>query len=262
MQQGLFQFEGRQAGLSGRMEGLTIEIASLAGNRYRGLLDARKATLELSDAEPILCSLNLRFRLDPARGVVLEESRVAGGFGELTLSGSVEDLKHPLVRIRGSASVHIAEVERLFRFGARVRRRGAARGSWRVPAAGGFRFAGRLSSPRSTRRRFLRAWRPSWSRPPQRWSPTRAGALPGEAQATGALRIEGWRRRTEGDAHEPLGREGRSLGRAVLRRHPPSGHGPSGTLALSVALHWAEGGIERASGGGIDRDRASPPRPW
>ena len=42
-------------------------------------------------------------------------------------------------------------------------------------------------------------------------------------------------------------REG-NLGRALLRRHPPSGHGSLGSANVSATLRWAEGGIARSNG--------------
>ena len=252
VQQGLFQFEGRQAGLNGRMEGLTLEIASLAGNRYRGLLDARKATLELPDAEPILCSLNLRFRLDPARGVVLEDSKMTGSFGELALSGSAEDLKRPLVLLTVSASLHVAEVERLFRSGLGFGGDARLTGQLRVPAGGGFRFAGRLTSARIDARAFpLEGLEAELVAAPDAAVAHIVRARYQGGDATGAFRIEGLSGPRGKALPMSLTVEGRGV--SVERFFGDiklPGTGLSGTLAISVALHWAEGGIERANGGG------------
>ena len=252
VQQGLFEFEGRRTGINGRMEGLTMEIASLAGNRYRGLLDARKATLELPDTEPILCSLNLRFRLDPARGVVLEDSKMAGAFGDLALSGSAEDLKRPLVLLTVSANLHVAEVERLFRSGLGFGGDARLTGQLRMPAGGGFRFAGRLSSPRIDARAFpLEGLEAELVAAPDAVVAHIVRARYQGGEATGALRIEGLTGPRGKAMPMSLTVEGRGV--SVERFFGDiklPGTGLSGTLALSVALHWAEGGIERANGGG------------
>jgi translocation and assembly module TamB len=252
VQQGLLSFEGRQAGYSGRLEGLTVEIASLAGNRYRGLLDARKASLEMPDAEPVSFSINLRFRLDPARGVVLEASKLAGGFGELALSGSVENLQHPLALLSVDGSLHVAEVERLFRsklgFGGDV----TLAGKLRVPPNGPFRFTGRLASAKIDAQAFpLEALEAQIVASPEVLVAHIDKARYQGGDATGSFRIEslaGPRGRPQ-----PMTLTVEARGVSVERFFGDiklPGTGLSGTLALSASLRWGEGGIERANGGG------------
>ena len=81
-------------------------------------------------------------------------------------------------------------------------------------------------------------------------------------EATGALRIEGLAGPHGKAQPMTLTVEGRgvSVERFFGDIHLP-GTGISGTLALSVALHWDEGGIERASGGGSITIEPGPPRP-
>lgn len=252
VQQGLVQFEGRETGFSGRLEGLTVEIASLPGNRYRGLLDARKATLGMPDAEPLLFSLNLRFRLDPARGLMLDSSKIAGAFGELDCSGSVEDLHHPLALLAVSGSFHVAELERIFRSNLGFAGDARVTGQLRIPPSPGFRFAGRLTSPRIDAQAFpLEAIEAEISAAPEALVVHIARARYQGGEATGALRIEDLAR-ARGRAQPmtlTVEAHGVSLERFFGDIHLP-GTGLSGTIALSAALHWAEGGIGRASGGG------------
>ena len=252
VQQGLFRFEGREAGLDGRLENFTTELVSLPGNRYRGLLACRRATVNLRGVEPLVFALDLRFRLETGGGVALDALKASGDFGEVSLSGSVEDLRSPLIVLAYSGELHVAEVERLFHL--RLGFAGDARlsGALRVPPGGGFRAAGRVSAPRIDAQGF-----------PFENLEARVVASPDAlvahiekvryegGDATGAFRIENLAARGRPQPMTlSLEARGISLERFFGDIHLP-GTGLSGAAALSAVLRWSEGGIERASGAAL-----------
>ena len=262
VQQGLFEFEGRQSGFDGRLEGLAVELASMTGNRYRGMLISRKATLNLPDVEPLICSLDLRFRLNPALGLALDESKVAGAFGELRLSGSVENLKNPLALLTVSGNFHVAEVERLFRSSLDFAGDATLTGELRMPPGGGFRFAGHLSAPKVDAHGFpIEGLEAAVLASPEALVAQMQKARYQGGDATGVFRIEGLAGRKGRPSPMTLIVEARGV--SVERFFGDinlSGTGLSGSLALSASLHWAEGGITRASGGGsitLEQGRAA-----
>ncbi|MEP6993114.1 MAG: translocation/assembly module TamB domain-containing protein [Acidobacteriota bacterium] len=252
VQQGVFRFEGREAGLDGRMENFTTELISLPANRYRGLLSCRKVTLDLPDAEPLIFTLDLRFHLDAGRRFTLNAFRAAGDFGELNLSGSVEDFHNPLTLLTVSSRLHVAEVERLFRIRLGFTGDADLRAELRVPPAGGFQAAGHLSSARIEAAGFpienLEAG--LVARPDALVARIEKARYEG-GDATGSFRIENL---TGKGRPRPMTlsveARGISLERFFGDIHLP-GTGLSGAAALSATLRWSEGGIERASGGAL-----------
>ncbi len=149
VQQGLFEFEGRQSGFDGRLEGLAVELASHAGQplpRHAHLAKghAQPARRRAADLQPRL-AISIESGAGPRAG---RPAKVAGAFGELRLSGSVENLKNPLALLTVSGNFHVAEVERLFRSSLDFAGDATLTGELRMPPGGGFRFAGHLSAPK------------------------------------------------------------------------------------------------------------------
>src|SRR5450756_1859334 len=90
VQEGVLEVQGRKIGIDGALENFTAELVSVASDRYRGSLEARRATLKLPGAEPLVMALSTRFVLDAARGLTLEDASVSGAFGKLAVTGSLE----------------------------------------------------------------------------------------------------------------------------------------------------------------------------
>jgi hypothetical protein len=252
VQQGVFELDGRKSGFDGRLEGLALELVALSNNRYRGLLVSQRATLRLPEAEPMVCGLDLRFRLDPVRGLALDSARAAGDFGEIRLSGSIEDFKNPLTLLSVSGNLHVEEVERLFRSRLGFAGDATLTGELRVPPGGGFRFAGHLSAPRVDAKGFpLESLEASLVASPEALVAHIEKVRYQGGEATGAFRIESLAGAKGRPRPMTLIVEGRGVSvEGFFGDIRLPGTGLSGTMALSVSLHWAEGGIERASGGG------------
>src|SRR5262249_36122957 len=92
IQQGILEWEGRKASIDGRFDDFAAELDSLPADRYEGKILARRATVRLPKAEPLVTALSAHFFLDPRRGVGIDDLRLAGAFGQIRASGEVERL--------------------------------------------------------------------------------------------------------------------------------------------------------------------------
>src|SRR5207237_3705945 len=86
VQQGVFAFQGRNAGVSGRLQDFAVDVSSPSPEQTRATLQCRRVTLGLPGAEPLIFALDLRLRLEPARALAVEWLKARGGFGELSAS--------------------------------------------------------------------------------------------------------------------------------------------------------------------------------
>lgn len=261
VQRGVFQFEGRQAGLDGRLEDFTTELVSFPGNRYRGVLGCRKVTLDLPDVEPLVFQLDLRFHLEVERGLGLDSLHAAGDFGEVSLTGSAEDLSSPLTLLAVSGRLHVAEVERLFRLRLGFAGDATVRANLRIPPSGGFRAAGHLSAQRIDAKGFpIENLEIGFRAGPEALIADIEKARYQGGEATGAFRIENLAGPARKAKPMTLAVEARGVSlEGFFGDIKLAGTGLSGSVALSVALRWAEGGIERASGAAIVAVEPGPP---
>ena len=251
IQRGLFELEGRQMGMDGRLEDFALELTSLRRNRYSGTLACRKAELKLPQAEPLIFGLDLSFRLDPEHGASIDDFRAVGEFGDLHASGAVETLKNPTILLMVSGDLHISEIERIFRSNLGFAGDARIRAEVRIPPAGGLRIAGHLSAPKVDAKGFLiEDLEATVSARPEALVAEISKARYAGGTATGLFRIQDL---AGGGKARPmtLALEARNL---QLERFFGDirlpGTGLSGGAALSLALRWGEGGLERADGGG------------
>ncbi len=261
VQQGVFEFDGRKMGVDARFDDFAVELSSLTRNRYRGTFACRKVTLELPSAEPIVFGVDLRYRLDPARGASIEGLRATGGFGKLQAAGSLENFKTPTILLSASGEFDVAELQRLFRKPLGFRGNARFRGDLRIPPSGAFDLTGRVSSPRIEAQDFtIEDFEAPFTARPQALVASIEKARYAGGTATGSLRIEN----LAGSPGRPqpmtltLDAKGLSLERFFADIGLP-GTGLSGVAALRTALRWAEGGIMRANGGATLTVGAGPP---
>nr|AIA18886.1 AsmA-like C-terminal region [uncultured bacterium] len=261
VQQGVFELDGRKMGVDARFDDFAVELFSLTRNRYRGTFACRKVTLALPSAEPIVFGVDLRYRLDPARGASVEALRATGEFGELRAAGSLENFKSPTVLLSASGEFHVAEVERLFHMQLGFQGDARFRGNLRIPPSGAFHVTGNVSSARVEAHGFaIEELEAAVTARPEALVASIDKARYAGGAATGSLRIEN----LAGSPGRPkpmtltLDARGLSLERFFADIGLP-GTGLSGVAALRAALRWAEGGIARASGGGTLAIEAGPP---
>ena len=249
IQQGVLEFEGRQASIDGRLDDFVAELSRLPRSRYRGTLSARRATLQLPRAEPLAMSLSARVLLDPESGVLFEDLRLSGAFGEIQATGAVETPRRPKVLFSGSGRIVVDEVERLFHSPLGFSGSAALEAVVEIPPAGGFLIAGSLKSPRVQRDRF--AFEDVVAHVVARPEGLVAdieqlGYSGGRGKAV--FRIAN----LVGPAQPmTLAVEGRNISveRFFADLGMP-GTGLSGGAVLSMALRWGAAGIDRADGGG------------
>lgn len=260
VQEGIFEFDGRKMGMDARFDDFAVELFSLTRNRYRGTFACRRVTLGLPSAEPIVFGVDLRYRLDPARGASFEALKATGGFGELRAAGSLEDFKSPTILLTASGEFHIAEVERLFRTELGFRGDASFRGNLRIPPSGAFDITGRVSSPRVDAQGFtIEGLEAAVAARPEALIASIERARYAAGVATGSLRIENLA--ASPGRPQPmtltLDAKGLSLERFFADIGLP-GTGLSGVAALRAALRWAEGGLARANGGATLSIEAGP----
>ncbi len=249
VQNGVFEYDGRRTGLDGRLEGFAAELASQPPNRYRGTFACRRATLRLPHDEPLVFGVDLAFRLSPASGLQVESLRIDGDFGELRASGSVESLKDPALRMRVSADLHVAEVERIFHSELGFSGDAALEAELAVPPSGAFRITGHLSVPKLSAGQFPIGDFAATvlARPESLVAHIDRGRYAG-GDLTGVYRIDSL---ASGAGPQPmtlsLDGKGISVERFFGDIHLP-GTGLSGSAAMSATLRWTEGGIAHASG--------------
>lgn len=251
VQQGVFVLDGRKMGVDARLDDFAVELFSETRNRYRGTFACRRVTLALPSAEPLVFALDLRFRLDPARGASVEALRASGAFGELRAAGSLEDFRSPTILLETSGEFHIAEVERIFHAELGFRGDARFRGNLRIPPSGAFLLTGRVSAPRVVAQGFtLEDLAAAVAARPEALVASIEKVRYAGGAATGSLRIEN----LAGGPNRPhpmtltVDAKGVSLERFFADIGLP-GTGLAGSAALTAALRWSEGGIERANGG-------------
>jgi translocation and assembly module TamB len=263
IQRGLFELEGRQMGLDARLEDFALELTAQRPNRYTGTLVSQKTTLTLPGAEPLHFGLDVSFRLDPKRGASVDRLRAVGEFGDLQASGGLESAggQDPTTLLLVSGELHIAEVERIFRAKLGFAGDARIRSEIRIPPSGGFRIAGQLSSPKVEAQGFtIEDLEATVSARPEVLIAEISRARYAGGTATGLFRIQDLAGSPAGSARPmTLALEARnlSLERFFADIQLP-GTGLSGGAALSIALRWGEGGLERASGGGTLEIQAGP----
>jgi hypothetical protein len=258
LQQGVFELDGRKAEIDVALQDFAGNLVSLGGDHYSGALTARRMTLSLPSAEPIVSNLATRFHLEPGRGMVFETLRLAGSFGRLAAAGAIETGATGRTTFVASGDVSITEVERIFH--SNLGFAGDARVAARldIPRGGAFQIAGKLSSPRIDAKGFL-------------LEEMEASVDAGEAELVahidraryaggevqGVVRIASL-------AAKPrvftiaLEGQGLSLERFFADLELP-GTGLSGAADLTLALRFPEeAGIEHANGGGTLELRPGP----
>jgi len=260
LQQGVFSLDGNKIAIDVALEDFNGNLAAIGEDHYSGSLTARKMTLGLPSAEPIVSDLSTRFHMEPGRGIVFETLRLAGSFGRLSATGAIETggagAKTTFVL---SGEVSITEVERIFhsKLGFDGNARVEARGE--IPAGGDFRIAGRVLSPRIDAKGFLLEDVEAVvdARREELVARIERGRYAG-GDAQGVVRIASLveKPRTFTIALEG---KGLSLERFFGDLNLP-GIGFSAAADLVIALRFAEGaGIEHANGGGSIELRPGPP---
>jgi len=250
IQQGIFELDGRRMGIDAKMEDFAVEIESRPSDRYRAELTCRRATLRLPNAEPLAFRLQLKARLDPARGAWIENLDLAGDFGTLHAVGNVEGFRDSTAMVDFSGDLKVEELERVLRND--IGFAGAVHVAGRLSTAPrtGFRVTGRVTAPRVTGGPF----------PIEDFDATltaRADSLLARIDharfengvASGELKIDNLDK-----AHgrvQPmtisLDAKDVSVERFFGEIGLP-GTGLSGVAAIAATLRWGEGGITRASG--------------
>ena len=250
VQRGVFQMEGRAMGIDGRLDEFAVELSTLGERRYDGTLACRRVQLGLPGSEPLVFGLDLRFRLDAARGASIEALRIVGEFGELNASGSVENFKDPTTLLLMSGELHVAEVERIFRSTLGFSGDASVRAEIRIPPRGGFRIAGKVESAHIDAKDFpVDEIEATVVARPEALVARIEKARYAGGQATGVYRIEGL---AGGKRPQPMTLALDARGISVERFFGDiklPGTGLSGEATLGIALRWAEGGLERANGG-------------
>ncbi len=74
VQEGVLDLQGRKIGLDGRLEDFAVELNSAGPNAMTGRVLARRGTLHLPNAEPLVFALSTRVSLDTKRGLALTRS--------------------------------------------------------------------------------------------------------------------------------------------------------------------------------------------
>ena len=258
VQEGVLDLEGRKIAVSGRLEDFAAELTAHAPGRLTGRVLARRGTLSLPRAEPIVFSLQARISLDTKRGLAFDEVVVSGSFGDLRGTGTLEGFarSHLSFDVRGRLSVE--EVERVFHSGLGFAGRADVRAKIEIPAGGRFRIAGTVAASRIDAHGFpLEDIGATVVVDPQELVATiERGSYQG-GRAKGSFRIgnlvakpQAFTLALEGD--------GVSVERFFADLDLP-GTGFSGAAALAVVLRWGEGGIETANGGGSVSIRPGAP---
>jgi len=258
VQEGILELQGRKIGIDGSLENFAAELVSLGRDRYRGSLEARRGTLKLPDAEPLVTALSTRFLLDSARGLTFDDVSLSGSFGRLHASGALETARAANAVFHASGDVSIDEVERIFHSALGFSGGVHVDARIDVPPSGGFRITGAVAATRvkSSQFTFDNFSAAVAARPEELTARIERADYAG-GKATGVLRIGNL---TGKPQPMTLAIEGSSI---WLERFFAdiglAGTGLSGAASLSVALRWGEAGITRADGGGMISIAAGPP---
>lgn len=258
LQQGVFELDGRKAEISVVLEDFAGNLRSLGEDHYGGALTARRMTLSLPSAEPIVSDLSTEFHMEPGHGIVIETLRVAGSFGRLAAAGAIETGASARTTFIASGDISITEVERIFH--SRLGFAGDARVAARldIPRGGAFQIAGNLFSPRIDAKGFLlEDVEASVAAVKEELVAHIDRGRYAGGSAQGVVRIASLVARPR---LFTIALEGRdlSLERFFADLKLP-GTGLSGTADVTLALRFAEeAGIEHANGGGTLEVRPGP----
>ena len=258
VQEGVLELQGRKIGIDGSLENFAAELVSLSNNRYRGSLDARRATLKLPKAEPIVTTLSTRFLLDAARGLTIEDASLAGTFGNLSVAGSLETTARGSAVFTAAGDVSIDEIERIFHSGLDFAGGAHVNARIDVPPAGGFRITAALAAPRVRTSQFtFENLSATVAARPEGLTARIDRADYAGGKTSGVFRIFNL---TGSPQPMTLAIEATNLSlERFFADISLKGIGLSGAAALSVAMRWGEAGISRADGGGTIAIAAGPP---
>src|SRR6202162_12039 len=257
VQEGVLELQGRKIGIDGTLENFSAELVSVANDRYRGSLEARRATLKLPGAEPLVMALSTRFALDAARGLTLENASVSGAFGKLSVAGSLETSGRANAVFTAAGDVSIDEIERVFHSGLDFSGGAHVEARIDVPPAGGFRITAAVAAPRVRSNQFVfENLAATVAAPPENLTARIDRADYAGEKASGVYRIS---TRTGKPQPMTLAVEGANISlERFFADISLKGTGLSGAAALSVAMRWGEAGISRADGGGMVSIAAGP----
>ncbi|MGH9366036.1 MAG: hypothetical protein ACRD1B_12350, partial [Thermoanaerobaculia bacterium] len=146
VQEGILDLQGRRIQIDGRLEEFAVLLAVAGPDRLRGRVIARRGTLHLRNAEPLVFALASRVTLDTRRGLTFDELSLTGDFGEIRGTGAIEDFAHARVSFDVRAGLSVEEVERVFRSALGFRGRADLRARIEIPPGGRFRIAGTLAA--------------------------------------------------------------------------------------------------------------------
>lgn len=257
VQEGVLELQGRKIGIDGTLENFSAELVSVANDRYRGSLEARRATLKLPGAEPLVMALSTRFELDAARGLTLENASVSGAFGKLSVAGSLETAGRANAVFTAAGDVSIDEIERVFHSGLDFSGGAHVEARIDVPPAGGFRITAAVAAPRVRSNQFVfENLAATVAVRPENLTARIDRADYAGGKASGVFRIFNL---TGKPQPMTLAVEGANLSlERFFADISLKGTGLSGAAALSVAMRWGEAGISRADGGGMVSIAAGP----
>ncbi|HSS43702.1 MAG TPA: translocation/assembly module TamB domain-containing protein, partial [Thermoanaerobaculia bacterium] len=257
IQEGTLELDGRKTRLDGLLEGFAAELSSLPRGRSRGMVVARRATIQIPNAEPLVMALSARFTLDPRQGATVDDLLLEGPFGRIRATGALENFQRMNTVLEASGELSIEEVERTFR--AELPFSGTARVRARVeiPAAGGFRITGEVRSPRVRAEQFvLEDFTASVVARPEELLARIERADYAAGRISGVLRIGNL-----AGAPQPMTLAAEAEGVSLERFFGDlglKGTGLSGSIGLTAALRWGKGGLRVADGGGLLRLAPGP----
>lgn len=257
VQEGILDFQGRKIGIDGRLEDFAVELAVAGPDRLMGRVIARRGTLHLPNAEPLVFALATRVTLDTKRGLTFDEIALTGDFGQIRGTGAIEDFARARLSFDVRAGLTVEEVERVFRSALGFRGQADAHARIEIPPGGRFRIAGTLAAAKIDAHGFpLEDVAATVVAEPQELVAEIGRAAYQGGHAKGSFRIGNLVGRPQVFTLA-LASEGISVERFFANLDLP-GTGLSGAAALDVVLRWGESGIEKANGGGTLRIAPGP----
>jgi hypothetical protein len=251
VEDGSFDFNGRKAEVDGELVDFAADVTARGRDRYGGVLAARRAVVKMPSAEPIVFSLNTRFRLEPGHGFLFDRITLEGDFGRIGATGRVPVDPGSVVTATVTGRASIAEIEQLFRSDLGFEGEVVIDAHVQVPPRGDFRISGSLTSARVDAQGFLLEdvfAEITADRGTLLASIERASYAGG--RAAGVLRIGNLTGDEEKAFTLSIDGKGISFERFFADVDLP-GIGLTSTADLLVTLRWREGaGLERADGGG------------
>jgi translocation and assembly module TamB len=249
VQEGVVDLQGRKIGIDGRFEDFAAELAAPSPDRLTGRVLARRGTLQVSNSEPLVFSLNARVSLDTRRGLAFDEFVLTGDFGELRGTGALEQFARPTASFDVRARVQVREVERIFRSPLDFEGRAEVRAKVEIPPDGRFRITGSVAAAAIDAHGFpVQDVAATVVAEPQELVATIERATYQGGRAKGSFRIGGLITKQQFFTLA-LEADGVSVERFFGDLELP-GTGFSGAMSLEAALRWGEAGIEKANGGG------------